>query len=64
MDPIPGYSAAAFMLRIFGDGLIHGSVVSSNHSSRRQFLIATTVRSAPMWFSALNSLASSPSVRP
>ena len=52
------------MLRMFGDGLIHGSAVSSNQSSRRQFFIATTVRSAPILFSALNSFASSPSVIP
>ena len=49
---------------MFGDGLIHGRPVSSNHSSRRQFCIATTVRSAPIFFSPLNSLASSPIVRP
>ncbi len=42
---------------MFGDGLIHGRPVSSNHASRRQFRIATTVRSAPIFFSPLNSFA-------
>ena len=49
---------------MFGDGLIHGSPVASNHWSRRQFFSGTTVRSAPILFSALNSFASSPSVMP
>ena len=46
--PMPGYSVAATRLRMFGDGLTHGRPVSSNQSSRRQFFIGTTVRSAPI----------------
>ena len=45
---------------MLGDGLTHGRPVSSNQSSRRQLRICTTVRSAPIWFSPLNSFASSP----
>ena len=41
---------------MFGDGLTHARPVSSNQSSRRQFFIGTTVRSAPIVFSPLNSL--------
>ena len=62
--PMPGYSVAATRLRMLGDGFTQARPVSSNHSSRRQFFIGTTVRSAPIFSSALNSRASSPSVRP
>ncbi len=49
---------------MFGDGLIHASPVSSNHASRTQRSAGTTVRSAPILRSSLNSRASSPIVRP
>ena len=61
---MPGYTVAATMLRMFGDGLTHAMPVSSNQSSRRQFFIGTTVRSAPIPASPLNSRASSPIVIP
>ena len=62
--PMPGYSVAATMFRMFGDGFTHGRPVSSNHSSRRQFFIGTTVSSAPILNSSLTSRASSPIVSP
>ena len=49
---------------MFGDGLIHGAPVSSNHQSRRQRGICTTVSFAPILRSPLNSRASSPIVSP
>ena len=49
---------------MFGDGLIHGSEVSSNHESRCQFFASITVRLAPILFSPLKSRASSPIVSP
>ena len=49
---------------MFGDGFTHSSPVSSNHWSRVQSFISTTVRSQPIFFSALNSFASSPIVMP
>ena len=49
---------------MFGDGLTHVRPVSSNQLSRSQCFISTTVRSAPIFFSALKSSASSPSVMP
>ena len=52
------------MLRMFGDGFTQARPVASNQSSRRQFFIGTTSRSAPMFFSPLNSRASSPIVSP
>ena len=48
----------------FGDGVIQGSAVSSNHRVRRQFFIAITVRFAPTPRSPLKSRASSPNVTP
>ena len=49
---------------MFGDGLTHGSDVSSNHASRCQFFAAMTLTSAPILFSPLKRRASSPTVIP
>ena len=43
----PGYSNAAFKLRMFGEGFTQVSPVESNQSPRCQLLIFTTCRSAP-----------------
>src|SRR5208283_1833305 len=39
----PGYTVAESSVGRFGDGMTHGSDVSSNHSPRVQFSIGTTV---------------------
>ena len=50
--------------RMLGDGGIHGSPVSGNNIARFQPFIGTTVSSAPIRSSALNSCANSPMVNP
>ena len=60
----PGYSAASFRLRMFGEGSTHIAPVESYQSPRSQPRIGTTVRSASIFFSSLNSLANSPMVMP
>jgi hypothetical protein len=64
IEPTPGYSVAWVRFRMFGDGFTHDRPVSSNQWSRRQLAIGTTARSTPIFFSSLNSFASSPIVKP
>ena len=47
-----------------GEGFTQGSPVSSNHCERRQFATRATIRSAPIPYFWLNSVASSPTVIP
>src|ERR1019366_2728197 len=61
---MPGYRIAPGKLRIFGEGLVHGSPVSSNHIPRCQFSTWITVRSALQLRSTLHIRASSPIVIP
>ena len=49
---------------MFGDGITHGSPVSSKYIDRRQPSIGTTSSAAPMPKCSLNSRASSPIVMP
>ena len=45
--PSPGYSIAAFRLRMLGDGFTQGRSVASNQSPRCQSSMGITVRAAP-----------------
>src|SRR6185436_3788089 len=62
--PRPGYATAAASDRMLGDGLIHGSPVSSKYIDLFHPSIFTTSSLQPILNSELYSRASSPSVRP